>query len=82
MGLEFFLELIVDQQFQQTLFDDKKAMTNGPSFKDEAILIDITIIHFLLDIFELTFGEIIENEMIFKTVNNEIGVVKRLFLGD
>jgi hypothetical protein len=55
LGFEFLLELAIDQQFQNSLFDDEEAMAELACLKNKRVLIDITIEHFFLDVFEFAF---------------------------
>lgn len=38
--------------------------------------------HFIFDVFELVFGEVVEDEMIFEASQDEVGVHHCLFLCD
>ncbi len=55
MGLEFLFELAIDQQFENTLFDNEEAMAKLSCLKNKRVLIDIAVEHFFLDVFEFTF---------------------------
>ena len=55
LGLELLLELAIDQQFENTLFDNEKAMAQLSCLENKRVLIDITVEHFFLDVFEFAF---------------------------
>jgi hypothetical protein len=55
LGLEFLFELAIDQQFENTLFDNEEAMAKLSCLKNKRVLIDIAVEHFFLDVFEFTF---------------------------
>lgn len=46
------------------------------SFEYKTVLIYIAIEHFLFNVFEFAFGQIVEDKMIFQTVNYEVRVVQ------
>ena len=55
MGLEFLFELSIDQQFENALFDNEEAMAELSCLENKRVLINITVEHFFLDVFEFTF---------------------------
>jgi hypothetical protein len=50
LGFEFLLELAIDQQFENTLFDNEEAMAKLACLENKRVLIDITVEHFFLDV--------------------------------
>jgi hypothetical protein len=55
LGLEFLFELSIDQQFENALFDNEEAMAELSCLENKRVLINITVEHFFLDVFEFTF---------------------------
>lgn len=82
LGLEFLFEFAVDKEFENSFFDDKEAMAKLPGLKDKGVFIDVTVEHFFFDVLKFTFGEVVEDEVIFEAVDDEIGVVEGFFFWD
>ena len=82
MGLEFLFKLPIDEEFENSFFYNEEAVAKLSRLKDEIILIDIAIEHFLFDVLKFAFREIVEDEVVFEAVNDEIGVMKCFLFGD
>lgn len=82
MGFKLFFELSIDQEFKNAFLNDKETVAKASGLKDKSVFIDVTVEHFFFDILEFAFRKVVENEMVFETVYNEVGVVQGFLFGD
>ena len=57
-------------------------MTKLSCLKNKSVLIDIAVEHFFLNVLKFTFRQVVKDKVVFKAVNDEVGVMKGFLFGD
>lgn len=70
--LELFDDFGINLNINNAIDEDKEGGAGSSGFEDSLSCTDSTIPHGVLDVIELIIGEVVEDEMIFETLNDEV----------